>query len=360
VSFEWGNTTSYGNETPAQIMAGPGAFSGNITDLNPNTTYHFRAKAVGNGTSYGNDTTFTTSTIPPSVGTNAAGNITANSAALNGNLTDMGTATSVTVSFEWGNTMSYGNETLAQVVAAPGAFSGNITGLNPNTTYHFRAEAIGNGTSYGNDTTFTTSTTTPSVAFSSATYSAAENAGNATITVNLSGTSAQTVTVNYATSDGNATAGSDYTAASGTLTFNPGDTSKTFNITILDDPIFEGNVTVNLALSSPGNATLGSPNIAVLTIIDIRHQDIPLNQGWNLISLPLIPDNTSIGVVLAGIENNILSVFSYDANSTANPWSSWIPRSGIPASLTEMTDCKGYWINMSVPDTLTVSGTPSI
>jgi hypothetical protein len=66
----------------------------------------------------------------------------------------MGTAPGVTVSFEWGNATSYGNETPAQVLNAPGAFSGNITGLNPNTTYHFRARAIGDGTSYGNGTTF--------------------------------------------------------------------------------------------------------------------------------------------------------------------------------------------------------------
>jgi subtilisin family serine protease len=108
----------------------------------------------------------------------------------------------------------------------------------------------------------------PTVVFSSATYSVAENAATKTITVNLSGASAQTVTVNYATSNGNATAGSDYTAASGMLTFNPGQTSKTFNITIVDDAIFEGPETVNLAMSSPVNATLGSPNTAVLTITD--------------------------------------------------------------------------------------------
>jgi C1A family cysteine protease len=161
VSFEWGNTTSYGNETPAQVLNVPAAFSGNITGLQPNTAYHFKAKAVGNGTSYGNDTVFTTSTVPPTVTTNAATVGTANSATLNGNLTGKGTATSVAVSFEWGNTTAYGNETPAQVLNAPAAFSGNITGLKPNTTYHFRAKATGNGTSYGNDTTFNTTGSTP-------------------------------------------------------------------------------------------------------------------------------------------------------------------------------------------------------
>jgi hypothetical protein len=116
--------------------------------------------------------------------------------------------------------------------------------------------------------TITDNETQPTLAFSSATYTVAENAGPAIITVNLSGASAQTITVNYATSNGSATAGSDYTAASGTLTFNPGNLSKNFNVTITDDSIYEGPETVNLALSTPGNATLGSQNTAVLAITD--------------------------------------------------------------------------------------------
>ncbi len=55
-------------------------------------------------------------------------------------------------------------------------------------------------------------------------------------------------------------AGSDYAAASGTLSWADGDTSdKTFSIPITDDSVYEGNETVNLTLSSPtGGATLGS------------------------------------------------------------------------------------------------------
>src|SRR5205823_6118863 len=53
---------------------------------------------------------------------------------------------------------------------------------------------------------------------------------NATFTVNLSAASAKTVTVNFATSDGTAVAGSDYSAASGMLTFNPGQTTQTVSV----------------------------------------------------------------------------------------------------------------------------------
>jgi hypothetical protein len=106
--------------------------------------------------------------------------------------------------------------------------------------------------------------------FSSATYTAAEGSAGATITVTRTGGGNGTFTVHYATSDGSAHAGTDYTAASGTLTFHPGDTSKTFTVPLLNDGLADGSETVNLTLSSPtGEATLGNPSAAVLTITDL-------------------------------------------------------------------------------------------
>ena len=61
VGFDWGTTTSYSNGTHSQTMSSTGAFSAQITGLAPSTAYHFRAKAVGNGTAHGADQTFTTS-----------------------------------------------------------------------------------------------------------------------------------------------------------------------------------------------------------------------------------------------------------------------------------------------------------
>src|SRR5262249_33442517 len=91
----------------------------------------------------------------------------------------------------------------------------------------------------------------------------------ATITVTRTGGSNVPVSVNYATSNGTATAGSDYTATSGTLSFGIGETSKTFTVPILDDTLVEGNETVNLSLSNPtGGATLGSQTTATLTIVE--------------------------------------------------------------------------------------------
>ncbi|MGH9202043.1 MAG: Ig-like domain-containing protein, partial [Vicinamibacterales bacterium] len=86
---------------------------------------------------------------------------------------------------------------------------------------------------YGAPEVWSFITAPPSAQFSAATYSVFESAGTATITVTLNTTPTQTATVNYATSDGTATAGSDYTAASGTLTFLANQVSKTFSVPIL-------------------------------------------------------------------------------------------------------------------------------
>ena len=76
-------------------------------------------------------------------------------------------------------------------------------------------------------------------------------------TVSLSRSSNTEATVEYATSDGTATAGLDYTATSGTLSFAAGEMSKTVTVTVLDDGHDEGSETMVLTLSNPSGAVLG-------------------------------------------------------------------------------------------------------
>ncbi|PPU58862.1 hemagglutinin [Xanthomonas codiaei] len=78
----------------------------------------------------------------------------------------------------------------------------------------------------------------------------------ATFTVSLSQASGQTVTVNYATSDGTATAGSDYVARSGTLTFAPGTTAQGVAVSVNGDTAVEPNETFSVGLSGASNATI--------------------------------------------------------------------------------------------------------
>src|SRR5207302_400646 len=93
---------------------------------------------------------------------------------------------------------------------------------------------------------------TPTLVISDVTL-AEGNAGSTAFnfTVTLSTASTSTVTVAYSTADGTATAGSDYSAAGGTLFFAPGETSKTVTINVTGDTNVEGNETFFVNLSSP-------------------------------------------------------------------------------------------------------------
>ncbi|HEX5036050.1 MAG TPA: Calx-beta domain-containing protein [bacterium] len=120
-----------------------------------------------------------------------------------------------------------------------------------------------------------------SLEFSTAAVSAGEADGTVTITVNRTGGVNGAVTVGFATSDGTAVAGADYTANSGTLTFAEGETSKTFTVAITEDTDDESDETVNLMLSNPtDDATLGAIATAVLTVTD---DDDPAGGGCSLI-----------------------------------------------------------------------------
>jgi hypothetical protein len=110
---------------------------------------------------------------------------------------------------------------------------------------------------------------TNSVQFSANSYTTSEAAQTKTITVTRTGDTSGTTTVDFATGDISSTQRTDYTISGGTLTFAPGQTSKTFDVLITDDVNVEGNEVLLLTLSNPtGGAQLGSPNAAALNITD--------------------------------------------------------------------------------------------
>ena len=108
----------------------------------------------------------------------------------------------------------------------------------------------------------------PRLAFSSAAYNVAESGGTALLTVTLDTPNPFADTsVAYATSDGSAQAGSDYTAHSGTLIIPAGQASASFGVSIADDAAPEGGETVLLSLSNASGALLATPSSAPLTIL---------------------------------------------------------------------------------------------
>jgi Ca2+-binding RTX toxin-like protein len=131
------------------------------------------------------------------------------------------------------------------------------------------------------------------------------NPQNVTYTVTLSSTSTQTITVQYATANGTAIAGSDYTSTSGTLTFNPGVTSQVINIPILNDSLNEANETFSLTLNSPTNASLGTSQTVTTTISDTLSAAATTTLPTNVENLTLTGTTAINGTGNAG--NNVIT-----------------------------------------------------
>ena len=106
-----------------------------------------------------------------------------------------------------------------------------------------------------------------------------------TFTVTLSNPSDQIVTVDYATNDGTATtADGDYAVASGTVTFNPGQTAKTVDVTVNGDDTTEPDESLTLVLSNTSNANiLDGPGLGTITnddpIPDVSIADQSITEG---------------------------------------------------------------------------------
>jgi len=138
-----------------------------------------------------------------------------------------------------------------------------------------------------------------------------------TVTVLRSGDVSTAATVNYATSDGTANAGSDYTATSGTISFAPGETVQTAKIALLDDDLIEPDETFNVTLSNAtGNATIGAVN---KTVILIHDNDTPLPTNPKIRISQIYPRGGEPG---ATYQRDFLELFNADSQTIdLNGWS---------------------------------------
>jgi len=138
---------------------GGGTFAGNITGLTAGTLYHLRAYATNSvGTAYGNELTFTTTSVPlASLTTTAVSSVTWNSAISGGDITeDYGTGISVRGVCWSTNANPTITDSRSYDGTGKGRFSSVIAGV-PGTTYYVRAYAVnGAGTAYGEQVSFTT------------------------------------------------------------------------------------------------------------------------------------------------------------------------------------------------------------
>ena len=155
------DTAAYALHSPENSSALVLQHGVGLNRLRPATTYHYRVKSAAtiDGVEFiaiSPDYTLP-AYIPPGVITIGALRVGSTSALLWGILYNKGSASSVEVYFQWGTTTNYGHETAHQTLTSSlRIFSAVAAPLAPNTTYHFRAVAVGDGTSYGQDQVFRT------------------------------------------------------------------------------------------------------------------------------------------------------------------------------------------------------------
>jgi uncharacterized protein (TIGR03118 family) len=161
------------------------------------------------------------------------------------------------------------------------------------------------------------------IKFSAESYFTSEGNPFIDITVTRSGVVGDSATVNYATVDESAQQGRDYEIALGKLTFNPGETSKTFRVLIIDDNQIGGGSSspLYLALSNSVGAEIVTPSVAMLSIMD--------NEG----DTPRQPPNTNDDARLF-VREHYLDFLNREPDAAG--WDFWT--NGITSCATEQ--CK--------------------
>ena len=129
----------------------------------------------------------------------------------------------------------------------------------------------------------------------------AEDAGSARFTVMLDQTGMDAVTVEYATADGTATAGSDYTSTNGTLTIAAGSLSGTITVPVLDDTLDELDETFRLTLSNAANALIsdgeGTGTITDDDVATLRIDDVTVAEDEGAARFTVMLDQAGPGAV---------------------------------------------------------------
>ena len=310
-------TINLSNPTKALIFDGQGV--GTITDNDPLPSFRINDVMITEGNSGTKNATFTVSLSAVSGRTTSVNFATANGTAVAGS--DY-IAQSGTLTFNPGET----RKTISVAVTGDTQVEGNETFMVnlANASNATIADTQGVATLINDDSTFAR----PQISINDVSVIEGDSGAiNAIFTVQLSAASSQTVSVNYATADDTATAGLDYTAQSGILTFSPGQVSKTITIPISGDLLNEINETFQINLTNPVNATISdAQGIGTITdndpIPSFRINDVTLAEGNSGTK------NATFTVSLSAPSGRTTSVDFATANGTARSTSDYTATSG--------------------------------
>ena len=189
----WSTTTNPSLSDSITVEGtGSGTFTSYLTGLSASTTYYVRAYATNSeGTAYGNELNFGTSTGPPGLTTKEMTSIQATTAISGGNIIDNGGASVTARGVCWNTT---NNPSLSDSITVDGTgtgtFTSNLTGLDPYTLYYVRAYATNSGgTAYGNELSFKTAAGSPRLTTTEVTSIQATTASGGGNITNSGGTS---------------------------------------------------------------------------------------------------------------------------------------------------------------------------
>jgi uncharacterized delta-60 repeat protein len=151
--------------------------------------------------------------------------------------------------------------------------------------------------------------------FGQASFTVGENGGSINIPVTRTGDNSGAASVTVAITGGSATAGRDFVIANPTVTFAPGQTQASVAVTILNDGTFDGNETVNLALTNPVGANVGFYGTSVLTINETNPHTSPA-EGQALSALTF-----GLQYAAAHYQHHPASAHAFEAYLDA--WNAW-------------------------------------
>lgn len=167
------------------------------------------------------------------------------------------------------------------------------------------------------------------LSLSASAYSANESSGTRTIVVNRTGGTFSPIKVDYATANGTAAGGQDFTPQSGTLNFADGEVVKSFDIPINNDALDENDETINITLSNASPGVLLTPNpTAVLTIIDNDNPPTMTIEDATHEEGNLGATQFSFRIQLSGASSFPISVEYASADGTATGATDYVPVSG--------------------------------
>jgi hypothetical protein len=317
----WGTTQ---NPTTAMSITsdgkGNGAFTSSITGLSANTNYYVRAYATNSeGTSYGNEDAFITSSIlPATLTTTVISSITSTTAVSGGNITNDGGGTITARGVCW-NTETAPTISNSKTSDGTGtvSYTSSLTGLAANTMYYVRAYATNSaGTAYGNEITFTTSAVTSTVPGVPTGVSATAGNTQATITFTAPANNGGSAITGY------------------TVTSSPG----SFTGTGSASPITVTGLTNGTAYTFTVTATN-----AIGTSV--------ASSASNSVTPSTIPDAPTIGTATAGNAQAIISFTAPGSNGgsaitgytvTSSPGGITVTGSASPITVTGLTNGTAY------------------